>query len=258
MKKILFLFAHQDDEMSALPLIDKHIINCDDVYIFFVTSGTFDGETSIIRNNESSLCLTKIGVKAKNIFFIGSRHKICDKQLANELERARHVLHEELAPIGHFDKVYALAWEGGHADHDAVNLLAHDIVLNYQFVSDKKVYQIYFYNAYIPCGLVRIRLLFNPILLRNIKKYNFNFKQGAKYFGSLFIYKSQSYSLCWMLHSFFYRFLIKRNLYVVVANVRDVFSRPHAGPLNYERGGFYNYEDFDKSSQKFIKKYLQA
>ena len=74
-KKIFYFFAHQDDEFGIFIQIKKEIIK-NEIFIFYLTSGTdkkINKNKLYIRDKESLKTLISLGVKKKNIFFIGRK-----------------------------------------------------------------------------------------------------------------------------------------------------------------------------------------
>ena len=65
----LFILAHQDDECWCFYEICRLVSRGDEVKIVYLTSGTFDGSLSPVRNAESLAVLGGIGVPKENIFF---------------------------------------------------------------------------------------------------------------------------------------------------------------------------------------------
>ena len=82
----LFIFAHQDDECWCFFEIRRLVSRGDEVQIVYLTSGTFDGSLSPVRNAESIVVLGEIGVPKENIFFLGTHEKIRDGRLCERLE----------------------------------------------------------------------------------------------------------------------------------------------------------------------------
>src|SRR5882724_6645887 len=113
--RILFVFAHQDDEIAAAPRIRRAVAAGDEIACAFLT----DGKNPIIRDEESRRALVSLGVT--DIAFIGSENQIADGTLVENLDRSLMLLS---ARADRADEVWTLAWEGGHQDHDAAHLVA--------------------------------------------------------------------------------------------------------------------------------------
>ena len=74
-KKIFYFFAHQDDELGIFIQIKKEVKK-NELFIFYLTSGTdkkINKNKLYFRDKESINTLTSLGVKKKNIFFIGRK-----------------------------------------------------------------------------------------------------------------------------------------------------------------------------------------
>src|SRR5258708_5499158 len=113
--RLVFVFAHQDDEIAAALRIRRAIAAGDEVACAFLT----DGKNPIVRDEESHRALASLGVT--DVAFIGSEHQIGDGTLVENLDRALMLLSTRFDGA---DEVWTLAWEGGHHDHDAAHLVA--------------------------------------------------------------------------------------------------------------------------------------
>src|SRR5688572_141948 len=117
----LFIFAHQDDEVAIVPRIRREVENGSSVHCFFLTDGSANGASPERRNAESRGVLTSIGVAAENLHFLGSVHQTRDQHLEDSLEQSLQLILQTIGtqPV---HRIYTLAWEGGHPDHDAAHL----------------------------------------------------------------------------------------------------------------------------------------
>lgn len=118
MPHVVFVFAHQDDELAAASRIRLARASGDEVTCVYLTDGAIR-VASEIRDAESRRVLQSLGVG--DVRFLGSRERIPDGALPEHMDRALELLDRE---IGHADEVVTLAWEGGHQDHDAAHLVA--------------------------------------------------------------------------------------------------------------------------------------
>ena len=89
-KNILYLFAHQDDEFGTFIDISKKIKNYN-IYVFYLTSG-YSSKISkyklLKRDKESIKVLHKLGVRKKNIIFLGKKLNIKVNRLYVNLSKA--------------------------------------------------------------------------------------------------------------------------------------------------------------------------
>ena len=77
-KNIFYLLAHQDDEFGCFVKLDKDISN-ENTFVFYLTSGankTVQKNKLSRRDEESLKTLKKLGLKEKNVFFIGGELQI--------------------------------------------------------------------------------------------------------------------------------------------------------------------------------------
>ena len=155
-KKIIYLFAHQDDELGCFIKLDKDISN-NDTYVFFLTSGGNNSQNNLIsiRNKESIKVLQNLGLKKKNIFFIGHDLKIDHYTLYLNLEIVYKEIRKKIDKIGKPDSIITHSWEGGHEDHDACNLIGRKIAHVFKIID--KSYQFSQYNSF------KTNLIFNLI-----------------------------------------------------------------------------------------------
>ncbi|MFP5247412.1 MAG: PIG-L deacetylase family protein, partial [Thermoanaerobaculia bacterium] len=120
MPHVLFVFAHQDDEIAAASRITYALSQGCTVSCAYLTDGQGRGVSSAVRDAESRMVLAKLGVE--RMYFLGSEERIPDGRLVEHLDRALALLESRIAePV---DEVVCLAWEGGHQDHDASQLVA--------------------------------------------------------------------------------------------------------------------------------------
>ena len=118
MARVIFIFAHQDDEIAAASRIRFVQRRGDAVTCLYLTDGA-SRVLSHIRDAESRRVLARLGVD--DVRFIGSREEIADGSLPEHLDRALELVEGEVDEAG---EVVTLAWEGGHQDHDAAHLVA--------------------------------------------------------------------------------------------------------------------------------------
>jgi LmbE family N-acetylglucosaminyl deacetylase len=248
----LFIFAHQDDESGCFYEIHRLVNRGDTVWVVYLTSGTFDGSLSSIRNAESIAVLGEIGVPEENIFFLGTRETIPDGRLCKNLEVALQSLINLTKEMGVPSKLYFHAWEGGHQDHDAVHLVGVALAENLGLLD--QCYQFPFYTGVnLPAVFFRMFICLpengEPVLAR------IPWKQRIKFITFCFSYRSQIKT--WL--GLFPYFLIHHMFNGTQALQRILADRihrpPHAGVLLYERRGVYSYEEFAKDRGRF-KVYL--
>jgi LmbE family N-acetylglucosaminyl deacetylase len=101
--RVLWIFAHQDDEVAAAPRMLEQLRAGDAIRVVFLTSEER-------RNGESVAALASLGIA--DVVFLPFR----DGQIVDHMG--------EMTVWGDADEVGCLAYEGGHHDHDASHLVA--------------------------------------------------------------------------------------------------------------------------------------
>mgnify|MGYP001257411063 CR=1 FL=1 len=247
-KNIFYLFAHQDDEFGIFIDILKKIKN-NNIYVFYLTSGYKDKIHKLKlskRDLESISVLKKIGVKKKNIKFIGKELDIRSNKLYSDIDKAyKAILKFTKKKIPH--QIITLSWEGGHEDHDACNLLGRKIAFKFGIVKNSGEFSLY--NAY------KLRLIFfrvfNPINKKgNIIKINFYDRLFI--IKLLFYYKSQ-FKIWIGLYPFviFHYIFLGYNFIQPLNNCKSI-EKPHTGKLLYESRKFCEFKDFKKKLIYFL------
>ena len=179
MKKNIFYFlAHQDDEFGCFIKLD-HDISFENTYVFYLTSGgkkTSKKNILSIRDKESLKTLKKLGLKKKNIFFLGRELGIDHYTLFLNLEKVHKKICEIIKRIGKPNSIVTHSWEGGHEDHDACNLIGRKIAYKNKILDNS--FQFSQYNAY-KTKLIFFKI-FNPIDKK--KEKNFLHNLNEEYF----------------------------------------------------------------------------
>jgi LmbE family N-acetylglucosaminyl deacetylase len=116
---VVFVFAHQDDEIALASRIRLAIGRGDRVICVCLTDGAA-AVSAAVRDAESRRVLDHLGVADFRVAPPGER--IADGSLPDHLGPALEFL--ERAVPEETGEVVTLAWEGGHQDHDAAHLVA--------------------------------------------------------------------------------------------------------------------------------------
>lgn len=233
---VVFVFAHQDDEIAFASRIRYALERGDRVECVCLTDGAAASAASV-RDEESRRVLEKLGVAP---LIVAQQDRIADGALPENLERALAFL-ESVAM--HADEIVTLAWEGGHQDHDAAFLVAA------MFAHRKGIrcleMPLYngehtpgaFFRVMHPVGdgwtsrRIRLRERIGDILLTRF-------------------YPSQRKS--WLGLAPLMLFGRPREL-TRVADLRRAASPPHRGSLLYERRFHYPYARFADHAARFLQ-----
>lgn len=256
MCNILFILSHYDDEFGLFNVIEKYKNTHNRVFILYLTNGLTknnynDKKKQLKRERESIKILIKLGVKKKNIIFLGKKIKIPVYCLYQNLKILMKNLENFIKNIKGTSIIYTHAWEGGNEDHDACYILVKKLLLINNNV--KKAFQFSQYH--------RHKVLFFPYKIQSLIpskskefKTKISFFTKIRYISYLFNYISQSY--LWLP---IYPFIILKILTNNYGNVKIIpkkvnFKKPHNGLLLYEKMRNNKY----KHLKLFFSKFLQS
>ncbi|HEY8270711.1 MAG TPA: PIG-L family deacetylase, partial [Pseudobdellovibrionaceae bacterium] len=129
MKLAAYILPHQDDESFLIPKIRSDIADEAEPIFYFLTKSAISEEMASTRQSESKEFLSLLGVKEKNILFLGQTHSILDGTVVDHLSLLKTKL--SILIQKHIDSTNATsieiicpAFEGGHHDHDAAFILS--------------------------------------------------------------------------------------------------------------------------------------
>lgn len=77
-ERVLFIFAHPDDECFAASHIAYEVGLGDEVFCLFTTDGGAYGVSPQTRATESRRALQSLGISDEHLFFIGMEHGVRD------------------------------------------------------------------------------------------------------------------------------------------------------------------------------------
>lgn len=255
MTNSLIILAHQDDEIAIFAQIMRLVKQQHLVWVIYMTTGTMDAIRSEVRCRESLISLMKLGVSRGRIIFLGDKYQIADKSLCINLELAANGLLEVInAVIGKPDRLYFLAWEGGHPDHDAVHLLGVWLAKTFDIIN--RSYQFSLYNgADLPC-LRRVRLFYPLVSNGSVSSYRIAWTDRFMGLKLVLGYHSQFTTLLWLFPMLVYQYVFNGYQKLQPISSERVLCKPHQSMLRYEQNGFYSYEQFKRDTDVFLQKYL--
>lgn len=243
------MFAHQDDEIAAVSRIVLEIEQGSDVHCVFLTDGARHVPTST-RNSESLTVLRSLGLRDQHVHFLGSSIPIQDGSLVYRLDPALEHLKRAMESLP-VRSIYVLAWEGGHHDHDASHLVGLAFARMRGLLAQTNELMLYRGTA---GG--RFFRVFAPIRGSRWQSRRLGFRQAVRYALLVRHYRSQRWSWAGLFGETFLKLAMMRRELVRVADAARVRTRPHDGPLFYERWFRFPHENFDRASRPFIERYL--
>ncbi len=248
-KNIIYLFAHQDDEFGVFSDIYRNKEE-NNIYIFYLTNGTSSAIKKnylSIRDRESIKVLTKLGIKKKNIFFLGKKSDVFCNQLYLNLNKVYNKLVKNLKKIGNIDMIVTHAWEGGHEDHDACNLISRKIASQFNIMHNS--FEFYLYNSY-KTRFIYFRV-FNPLIKKG-KKIRSIFSERIFFISLLFNYKSQFKIWIGLYPFIIFHYLFYGYNFLSKLQKSIKIKKPHKGKLLYEKRKFCNFKDFKNKAKLFF------
>ncbi len=236
MPNVLFLLAHNDDEYFAALRMREEIRLGNHVLAAYLTHGSVHGTDSAARMAESIKVLSKLEIEQNDILPIGRGKHILDFRLHERIVDAYRGLSEVLANIA-IERLYVMAWEGGHPDHDASHLIG------VTFARQRNLEEVYEFPAYS-----RFRVMHPLRKDFGLLATGTNRIGAFKTLVSGFSYRSQRKTFLAMLPgSIVQVLLVGHQNYWLVPQGRDYAQPPHAGRLFYERRYGISFADFTKN-----------
>jgi LmbE family N-acetylglucosaminyl deacetylase len=251
-KKILFLLAHQDDEVFIAPRISYELCRGASLFFLYLTNGVAFGEDPSVRDNESRACLKRLGVREEQIVFLGTELHIPDNQLVSHLERCFGSLIERIKGYT-IDEVYAPAWEGGHQDHDAAFLIG--LALARRLGLESNLWQFYCYNGFNTRG--RFFRVFHPLPTTcERRQRKLKVSEGLSILRSIFTFRSQRRTWLGLFPQTLIHLVFCRTEVFDRGTVDQVARPAHEGGLLYERWKRMCFADFENKVQRFKQDFI--
>ena len=251
---VLFVFAHQDDEIGCLSRLAFEIASGNRTWCVYMT----DGATKVnaaVRDAESLRMMKRLGINAEHVAFLADdQGRIADGQLFQCLERARSILlqwltSKNISPT----RIFVLDWEGGHHDHDASHLVALAVA---RTLNSCSVFAFSLYNGWRrPSGWFRV-ISFVPAETPTIRR-RISLREALRLASAIFAYPSQRRTWFGLGPGLVIKTLWRRHEQIRLAQAQRVMTRPHEGILLYERLFSVRADDMLKTSATFREQLRQ-
>jgi len=141
-RKILFIFAHQDDEIAYIVTMRNFLLEGNEVHVVWTTDGAHFVPFEV-RYAESLKAMKFIGVPEENLHFLKfpDGHSIL---FPRKIVEKVSSLMSEIEP----NEIYTIAYEGGHPDHDFAHVAA--VISSKRVFGDScpPVFEAPLYNSY--------------------------------------------------------------------------------------------------------------
>jgi len=247
-RRVLFIFAHQDDEYSAAPWILEEIAAGSAVACLYLTDGGNSAYPSV-RDAESQNVLSALGVPDEHIVFLGrGGRRIRDQDLPAHCREALNMIDQWIEDAAFApQRIYAPSYEGGHPDHDAAHLVAALVALKHSVVDE--AWHFALYNAYA-CPKPFFSTLRQLPSDKDYRRVPMSF--GRRLSLALLCRRYRSQWRTWL--GLFPGAIVERVILGRESVVRFDVSRlnrpPHMGELLYERRFGVKYDDFARTLGK--------
>jgi LmbE family N-acetylglucosaminyl deacetylase len=248
-KNVLFVLAHQDDECPlsthiACELAAGHTVHC-----VFLTDGSARVDPGV-RDAESRRVLGRLGVDASRIHFVGSRRGIPDGGLVGRLDDAFALLEDVVHGVA-LDRVYCLAYEGGHQDHDASHVVALALARRRRLVPH--TWEVPFYNGYgVPGQLFRVQAMLPG--RGHVHRRALSPGHALRHALLCLDFPSQWRTWIGLFPELFVKRAVLRREELRSVDVERVRRPPHAGALFYERRFGFAYDEFRAAVDAFLER----
>jgi len=254
MQTKIFLLAHQDDEIAIFNHIKNSVQSNNKTLIIYATNGRIkkkeNSEIIKKRELESSYVLRKIGVKKKNIIFLGKKLNINSYELHLKLDLVYKKLNLLINKIQGKIIIYTHSWEGGNMDHDSCYIII--LKLMNKFPRVIKAFQFAMYNS--NKMLLKFYKAFSPIKNNGpLVKLDINFKEKIRFICLLFSYKSQLKIWIGLYPVLILNILSNNYGYLQQIKKKKLLNKPHGNELWYEKRKFGSYNENKLLFLKFLK-----
>jgi len=234
---VLFVFAHQDDELAAASRMLLARRNGDRVICAYLTNGTFRAAASV-RNEESRRALARLDVT--DLLFAA----FPDGELPEHATEGLAFLEAHVEEAG---EVWTLAWEGGHQDHDA----AHVIALAFARRRGLPCREVPLYNGQGTSGpfFRTMHPLGDGWTTRRI-----GLREALRIVAMARFYKSQRRTWLGLLPEAIVKLVLMRSEFARDSDPRRLASKPHDGLLYYERRFGYSWNRFTHATAELLRR----
>jgi LmbE family N-acetylglucosaminyl deacetylase len=187
-RRVLFVVAHQDDEVFIVSRIWHHLQVGDQVFIIWTAASCQKGQDyQQERLLESRTLMKKLGIPESNFAFLNYP----DGETYLHLGAIAHDLKVRIQTIDP-QVVYVSAYEGGHIDHDIAHYCTVEALR--QLGRSPEVYEFPEYSAYGTWGILPFRMRNYPDSLATQRRVLSN-EEYQFVLGCWAIFKSQQFPM---------------------------------------------------------------
>jgi len=244
----LFLFAHQDDEFGVLQHIAAYRRRGVRVACAYLTDGQTARVAAVRRDAESRTVLGRLGVDQADIAFAGAALGIGDARLPLHLAAADAWIGAWIEHHGAIAALHVTAWEGGHHDHDALHALAVRQAEARGLLARTWQYSLY-QAAGLPGPLFRVQA---PLAANGAAvALPVPWRDRLRNLRCCLSYPSQLTTWIGLFPLVLWHTVLRGVETLQPVSPARLQQRPHAGPLYYEKRGFFTWERMQDALQRW-------
>jgi len=237
----IFIFSHLDDEFGIFYQLEKSLKSKKDTLIFYVTTSSSNHVIHQKRLTETYKSLEALGANRSQIILLGTELLIPDLGVSEKVIKVFNYFDQLLTKNNTKDLViYTHAYEGGHPDHDALNLILRSLRQKRNYLFKIVVYPLY-HGKGMPWILYKVMDPFKKS--KGWYSLEIPLQKRLFYIKLLFNYKSQVKTLIGLAPFYIFKILFrgKQNL-----KIEDNFygGMPHSGFPLYEKRQMYSQSKF--------------
>jgi hypothetical protein len=139
-KRVLYVFAHQDDEVMIAARIRADVAAGNEITFVWITRGDKAGDP-VVREKESRAAMALLGAPESSLHFLGFEDSRSYATLKEDYAKTL-----EIARLARPDAIFSNAYEGGNIDHDIANFVAE--MVSRVLVPRPPHYEFPLYNSY--------------------------------------------------------------------------------------------------------------
>jgi LmbE family N-acetylglucosaminyl deacetylase len=239
---VLYVFAHQDDEIFVLPKMILEVKRGTPIAAVWITDGGKSANPKQ-RQEESTAAMEMIGVPRERLHFLGYPDSKSFEHFRPAFDQTVAIA-SELKPA----QIVSPAYEGGNVDHDAADFVAAQVAARLDSHPTHLEYPLYNrangkrqVGVFLPDGDPGRHLAFDAAT-RDLAE------RASK------VYRSQRLALWVMGFVADKKSLMENGGPYRVAPAHDFTVRPASEPTDYERSWFHpaKFEDWQRHVREFL------
>ncbi len=247
-KATLVVLAHHDDEFFCSALIAREHARLQHLIVAYTSHGSvYRPGLGGVRSEETKQAFEKLKITNLTLIPVGQELDVFDGQVDQNLPRlfAHLILRLDLFDV---TRVVAMAWEGGHADHDASHLLAVAIARKLQVKKDEVLEFPSYNSCHVPRPFFKVGKFAEG---GSSSESNLSLGEAARCLRMILLYHSQWKSFLGLLPGITWQLMIQRQQQIRQVADYNYRHPPHGGELFYRRRFHRTFQSFLENTKAF-------